>query len=342
MFESLKLHNFTVFADAEFEFVRGINVYAGANGSGKTHILKILYSLQKHQVLQRNADGGEQMHQTLIRVFKPDALGRLVRRQQGVNSCSVSANWGKKSLAITFNTKTKTIETPRIWLLKFAPILIPAKDILGHSVNFVDAYDTLNSDGEPWLDFDVTYRDLLTHANPSVQKGPVPPDQEVLLESLRKQMSGRVEKSPTGRYYLKDSSGRIEFPLVAEGWRKLGLLWTLIRNGSLLKGSVLYWDEPEANLNPSMFPVVAEILAKLAASGTQLHIASHSYAFLRELEFEAEKSGVTMKLFALERTKSSGVTVKEATSFIELDPNPILDEYESLYRRTVRKAFPDA
>ena len=39
--------------------------------------------------------------------------------------------------------------------------------------------------------------------------------------------------------------------LVAEGFKRLGTLSYLIRNGSVKKGSVLFWDEPEMNLNAS-------------------------------------------------------------------------------------------
>ncbi len=341
MYERLKLHNFTAFADAEFEFVKGVNVYAGTNGSGKSHVLKLLYALQKNQVLARDPSNRESFDVTLMSVFKPDALGRLVRRQPGRNASDVVATWNKKTIAFHLASSTKVVHLDHLWMLRHAPILIPAKDILGHSVNFVDAYDTITSEGGRWLDFDVTYRDLLTNANPDVPRGAIPESQRALLESLRKQMSGTVTKSKSGRYYLNDSSGKIEYPLVAEGWRKLGLLWILIRNGSLSKGSVLYWDEPEANLNPSMFPTLAEILSKLAASGTQLHIASHSYSFLKELEFESARNKVPLRLFALAPSKS-GVQVRPASKFVELDPNPILDEYDHLYRRTVKEAFPGA
>lgn len=40
----LKLENFTVFEDQQIEFEPGINVLIGENGTGKTHILKVLYS----------------------------------------------------------------------------------------------------------------------------------------------------------------------------------------------------------------------------------------------------------------------------------------------------------
>jgi energy-coupling factor transporter ATP-binding protein EcfA2 len=343
MYNRLELNNFTVFAKTEFEFVAGINAYVGTNGTGKTHILKLLYAIQKHQVLSNDPSHREPLDVTLMSVFKPNALGRLVRRLHGGAACDVRAVWNNKTLTFHLATTTKQVDSGPIWPIKSAPIFIPAKDILGHSVNFVDAYDTVTSDGGRWLDFDVTYRDLLTHANPDVPRGPTPETQKPLLRELRKQMQGTVTKHKSGRYYLTDAAGGIiEFPLVAEGWRKLGLLWTLIRNGSLTRGSVLYWDEPEANLNPSMFNTIAGVLTTLAKSGTQIHIASHSYAFLRELEFEATAKEVPLGLFALNRTKTDGVTANPASRFVELEPNPILDEYDQLFRRTVKEAFPDA
>ena len=45
--ENLKLKNFTVFEDVSFDFCGGINVLVGANGTGKSHVLKALYGVQK-------------------------------------------------------------------------------------------------------------------------------------------------------------------------------------------------------------------------------------------------------------------------------------------------------
>jgi len=66
--------------------------------------------------------------------------------------------------------------------------------------------------------------------------------------------------------------------------RKLGLLWKLIRNGLLEKGSILLWDEPEANINPELYPLVAEILLELQKNGVQIFLATHSYNFAKYLE----------------------------------------------------------
>src|ERR1700678_4184208 len=162
MYDKLKLHNFTAFADAEFEFVRGVNAYVGANGSGKTHVLKLLYALQKHQVLASDPSNREALDVTLMSVFNPDSLGRLVRRKRGHSECDVEAIWRgegyrrKQTVRFHLTPKARDVDLEAVWRIDYLPILIPAKDILGNSVNFVDAYDTTTS-GRRWLDFDVTY-----------------------------------------------------------------------------------------------------------------------------------------------------------------------------------------
>ncbi|MCI9047374.1 MAG: AAA family ATPase, partial [Hungatella sp.] len=42
--KKIKLENYTVFEDHQIEFCPGINIFIGENGTGKTHILKALYS----------------------------------------------------------------------------------------------------------------------------------------------------------------------------------------------------------------------------------------------------------------------------------------------------------
>lgn len=40
----IKLENFTAFASLDQAFSPGVNVIIGANGTGKTHLLKVLYA----------------------------------------------------------------------------------------------------------------------------------------------------------------------------------------------------------------------------------------------------------------------------------------------------------
>jgi DNA repair ATPase RecN len=46
MLKHLHVQNFTVFANAEFAFGPGLNVVVGANGTGKSHVLKLGYAAE--------------------------------------------------------------------------------------------------------------------------------------------------------------------------------------------------------------------------------------------------------------------------------------------------------
>ena len=46
--DRLRLKDFTVFAEADFEFSPGLNVFIGANGTGKSHVLKGLFSVTRY------------------------------------------------------------------------------------------------------------------------------------------------------------------------------------------------------------------------------------------------------------------------------------------------------
>ena len=45
MLKSLKTKNFTLFSDAEIEFSPGLNVIIGENNTGKSHLLKLAYTV---------------------------------------------------------------------------------------------------------------------------------------------------------------------------------------------------------------------------------------------------------------------------------------------------------
>jgi ABC-type cobalamin/Fe3+-siderophores transport system ATPase subunit len=77
------------------EISPGLNVIVGENGLGKSHVLKLLYSILKTQSpgnlpvngVQREKLGKNQLEKQiadeLTGNMRPDSLGRLVKRQQG-------------------------------------------------------------------------------------------------------------------------------------------------------------------------------------------------------------------------------------------------------------------
>jgi energy-coupling factor transporter ATP-binding protein EcfA2 len=108
--KKLSLKNFTVFKDARFEFVNGINVFIGENGTGKTHLLKLMYSMLKPfdatQTLPNEAppEMKARFNNKLLGVFRPEDRqpGRLVTNLNGVGGASISLTYGN-NLHVAFD-----------------------------------------------------------------------------------------------------------------------------------------------------------------------------------------------------------------------------------------------
>jgi predicted ATPase len=304
MLKRLKIENFTAFSAADLKFGKHLNVIVGENGAGKTHLLKLAYSVlaaswqegNKAQVVAPTKTLLQtRMADKLVNVFRPEHLGRLARRKQGRERCDVQLAFADSELNIEFgfatNSKSEVSITdlPAQWL-RAAPTYLPTRELLTIFPNFVSVYQG------HYLEFEETWFDTCVLLGGLLQRGPKEKRIKSLLEPLEEAMVGNIELDRNGRFYLRTSSGRMEMPLVAEGLRKLGMLARLIATGALLDQGYLFWDEPEANLNPRLIKQVARTIVELSSNGIQVFIATHSLFLMRELEIIlAEESNKTRK-----------------------------------------------
>jgi len=148
-----------------------------------------------------------------------------------------------------------------------------------------------------------------------------------MLAEVEKILHGSVELRD-GRFFLKQQrGGDFEIPLVAEGFRKLGTVSYLLANGTLAGQSILFWDEPETNLNPAYLVKLAALLLAIARNGTQVFVATHSLFMMRELLLllaMAENQKVERRFFALELAED-GAKTTEGGSAEEIEPITALD-----------------
>ena len=138
------------------------------------------------------------------------------------------------------------------------------------------------------------------------------------MERLEAELGGKVVTHGE-EFFLSDEQGELEFTLLAEGLRKLGLLGLLIRNGSLKPGAALFWDEPETNLNPKLYGVVVDVLLELQRIGVQVFLATHDYVILKELDLQAKEGDKVAFQFALPVGGDGGDCLQNRES---LFPNP--------------------
>ena len=125
-----------------------------------------------------------------------------------------------------------------------------------------------------------------------------------------------------------------DYDLVAEGLRKITLLWQLIKNGTLEKGSVLFWDEPEANINPKYIPVLAELLIMLENEGVQIFVSTHDYFLSKYIEVKRSKES-EIQYISLYKDNEEKVQCETAQEFELLEHNAIMDTFRQLYREEI-------
>lgn len=201
----------------------------------------------------------------------------------------------------------------------FAPVFIPAKELLTLSW-MLPASEQLD------LPVERNYLDLLRQLRGLPLRKP---DAAEAINALSEILGGQVREE-SGKYYLVNEQGhRTEMNLVAEGLRKFGTLQKLLSNGSLTPKTTLFWDEPEANLNPALLRKLAAVLSELARQGFQIVLATHSLFLLKQLHIlsrQKDTKKLPVRYFGLNVGKDGATTVVTKDDFELLPDIVALDE----------------
>ncbi len=321
--QSLRLKNFTVFQDASLEFAPGINAIIGENGSGKTHLLKALYAFQRPPSREV-----PDIRTALGQLFQTKDITELVRSQaRRGDVLEVSGTYSGSAWAYALQKTNGEPTLSTFGKVEMGrPVFLPALDMMGHTLQFNQAYNQV------YLDFDLTCYDIVTLLT---LENRVQPGHKKEAEGLTSLLGGKLEFEE-GRFYLQTPGGRQAMPLVAEGLRKIAALARLQQNGWLVPGATLFWDEPEVNVNPVLMDNIVEALLALARQGVQVFLTTHSYVILKELDLQATPED-TVRFFSLHASKA-GTQVTTSESLNALSPNAILSHFGSLYDRDIRRA----
>lgn len=333
----LKLENFTAFETLDQDFSTGLNVIIGANGTGKTHLLKVLYAACAVTVGEDKEKG---FAPKLRGVFHPyeGRIGRLSRRQSASVKTKITVTReGGGKLSAEFSNHTNKPDTVKItgetsWNKnELSSAYIPVKEMLAHAPGF------LATAAKREIAFEDVYIDIIKRAFLPRLMGPIDKDRQHLLTALQKAIDGKVAAKGE-HFFLKNKQGELEFTLLAEGMRKLALVWLLIQNGTLLSGSVLFWDEPEANLNPALMGEVVEVILALQRHGVQVFLTTHNYVLLKEFDLRKQQDD-SIRYLSLFRNESDAVDSNTSENYLGVDPNAIASTFSSLYDRELKRSI---
>jgi predicted ATP-dependent endonuclease of OLD family len=341
--KNLSLEKFMGFGDLNISFSPNINIISGENSSGKTIILKILYTSLKsiNEANKSRTDITKEKNEEILvkklqGVFQPDEMGvgRLVNRIQGSNRAEVKITTSdKKTLEFGFGNRQINhvdIKANLKDLIKgVEPIFIPAKEIIS-VYNFVPLYE------EYHIAFEETYYDLAKLLMKPLKKGPNTNEQNRVLEKFENIINAKVIQRE-GKFYLKvKGSGDFEMGLVSEGYRKLSIMMYLILSGSLTKHSIIFWDEPECNMNPKMVQPIADAMIELAKMGVQIFVTTHDYFMQQCFGMAAKYSNQDLKFnfISLYRDAENNNIVYDSSDLLNnLNHNSIMEEFDNLYNR---------
>lgn len=333
----IKVNNFTSFSHLDQEFSPGTNVVIGANGTGKTHLLKILYAAC---AITAGEDKEKSYALKLRNVFNPyeGRMGRLSRRQSGsVRTKVLVTRQGGTKLTAEFSNHTSKPQDVKVagesgWKKdSLTSAYIPVKEMLAHAPGF------LATVAKREIAFEEVYPDIIKRAFLPKLMGPTDADRQRLLTALQKAIDGKVV-SKGEHFFLKNKQGDLEFTLLAEGMRKLALIWLLIQNGTLLAGSVLFWDEPEANLNPALMGEVVEVILELQRLGVQVFLTTHNYVLLKEFDLRKQPKDA-IRYLSMFRDESGAVSANTSDTYLGVDPNAVASTFNDLYDREITRSL---
>ena len=333
----LRLANFTAFDQFDHRFVGGVTIITGANGTGKTHLLKTIYAACAITVGEGTQTS---FAQKIVNVFKPyeGRVGRLARRMAGSVNASIQIDGAnQQSLSYKFSNHTKEVSSlarssaQAAWKAhELISAYIPVKEMLAHAPGFI----ATTSKRE--LAFEDVYSDIIKLAYLPMLKGPTDKERKELLSSLQGTISGKVITKGE-HFFLKNNQGDLEFTLLAEGIRKLALIWLLIQNGTLLKGSVLLWDEPEANLNPALMDQLVDVILQLQRNGVQIILTTHNHTLLRYFDLK-KGADDSVEFVNLRRDRNGEIVKQSSKDLAQLSEVAIKEAIDKLYDAEIRSA----
>lgn len=367
MLKTLSIKNFTVFSDVALAFSPGLNVIVGENGTGKTHLLKLGYLFCKawpDLTAKRLAVTPERaqayLGERLAGLFQVPDLSALIRsgiKTSATLHADVNGHIPTVQIRLAGEPPFPSPGLPEampwhvqlqrskdesgVLKAKVVPDVVPdaaarnaflPQQVFVPSKEMVSLFKGLIGLFDKYRDFplDETYRDLAV-AMSTLEPREMPPLALQAVQHLQTLLGGNLALEKGELVFERTSGGRLEVPLMAEGYRKLAMLIFLLRYGVLERGSTLFWDEPEANLNPAATKLLAAALYALAGDGVQVIVATHSLFLLREFEILQMQSSRTRhaepnQYFALGQQRGRPVAVSQSADIADIQPLVLLDE----------------
>ncbi|RDL43802.1 ATP-binding protein [Marinomonas piezotolerans] len=298
MIREFTLQNFGPITKAEGKSLGKINLILGANSTGKTFLLKALYSaIRSHEEAHRgnnNQDFSEVLSDKLYWTFQVDKIGDIVTKGDGHKLNATFSMDDNSSLVFGFGKDTTKKVTPshnNLVTRASNSVFLPPKEVL----SLMDVIHK-STEIDKLFGFDATYSDLVKALKLPTQKG----RNHAAFSESRKKLESIFHGKVTfegDKWIYKKGNTKYSIMSTAEGVKKIAILDTLLGNRFLDKDSIVFIDEPESALHPTAIIQLLEIITVLAEAGIQFFIATHSYYVIKKLLLVAKQKHMPIPTF---------------------------------------------
>jgi len=344
------------------KFSPGVNVLIGGNATGKTTLMKVLhwacefadniavdkgkqpplyhkkfdenhYNYPFHNLYPFNLRGYFDWSGDHVATYNGQTEYAKIRVSELKNGgtepgLSVSVS---KTFDISFMIEND--DPPlAMWCNRNLPsVFIPTTEMLSHSRGFLALIR------ERQIPFNKTEVDIVSKAELEPTRE-ITPNAAKVIKKLTAVIDGTVSYDGKDFYVDKKTTNtKVPFSFEASGYRKLGLLWRLLRNGLLEAGSILFWDEPENSLNPEHISTLVDVLLELSRGGVQIFIATHSE--ILSSYFAVNRQSEDEVMFISLYIDGEQIKANTDNRFDLLKPNNLTAEIVKLYEKEIEKGL---
>ena len=286
---SVKMKNYGNIRSFECDSFSNINLIIGENATGKTFLLKALYSAIRSMEDYKRGDDIRSMNDILSEklrwTFQVDKLGDIANRsaEEPLNF-QLETDHKEEYLEYQFSqsasTEVGTVKAPE-QQKEGNSIFIPAKEVLSLFSVILKSREVDKTFG-----FDDTYYDLAKALRIAPSKGKNFTSFAKARKELANVIHGKVDYDEnSGKWYYRTANGqKFSIGATAEGVKKISIMDRLLANGYINKDSVLFIDELESALHPDAICEFLDMLALISHEmGIQVFISTHSYFVIKKL-----------------------------------------------------------
>lgn len=351
MIRVITIENFVGFTKIDIPNVSGFNVVIGANDTGKTNFLKLLYATVKsHSDFKQNDNikrqsFSETISDKILNTFQPrkSGLSELVAKSANNKlkfELSIEGSKGNSSLSFSIGERAQktvsdcTTDSHLNDIGNSNAIFIPAKEVLTAFRAIAFTRENFEMYG-----FDDTYFDLIKQLRIPTQQGKVAREFVDVNDNLASLFEGEIKQdlsNPENPFFFKKGKAEFSMNLTAEGIKKIGILTTLIRNRSLSKNTVLFLDEPETALHPKAIRLLAEMLFKIKTAGVQIFLTTHNYFLIKQLSIISKREKETISCLSLVKTDSGLIDYSIEDLQYGMPSNSIVDEALAMFNEELK------